>query len=219
MVGEDVVVTLQPSVTDHTFINYWHDLWTFIVFTKNFLALTSLRMLCLAFVVVTASSWQSIEKDAEIKYIETYRNLAIQEMQMHGIPASIKLAQALVESDAGRSVLATRANNHFGIKCKSWWTGGEYFYADDDLDHTGSLTASCFRIYESAQQSFGDHSTFLKSSERYAPLFSQQTSDYQDWAIGLQSCGYATNPRYSKKLIQVIEHYRLYELDQLVAQE
>lgn len=197
----------------------WHDLWASLAFTKSYVALTSLRTLCLALVVVLSSSWKSLENNAEILYIETYRDLAIQEMHLHGIPASIKLAQALVESDAGRSVLATRANNHFGIKCKSWWTGGEYFYADDDLDHSGRLTASCFRIYESVPQSFGDHSVFLKTSERYALLFSPETKNYQEWALGLQRCGYATNPRYAKKLIQVIEHYRLYELDQLNLQE
>lgn len=150
---------------------------------------------------------------AEIDYIHTYHYLAIEEMQEYGIPASIKLAQAMVESDAGRSVLATRANNHFGIKCKSWWTGGQYFYADDDINAAGQLTASCFRIYDSAQQSFEDHSLFLTSSERYASLFGLGI-DYHKWATGLQECGYATNPRYARKLIQIIEKYRLYELDQ-----
>lgn len=151
---------------------------------------------------------------AELQYIRAFQDLAVEEMNLHQIPASIKLAQALVESDAGRSVLAIRANNHFGIKCKTWWTGGQYFYADDDLDNAGQLTASCFRIYDSAQESFRDHSTFLKSSERYSSLFENGTSDYHQWAVGIQNCGYATNPRYSKKLIQVIEKYRLYELDQ-----
>jgi flagellum-specific peptidoglycan hydrolase FlgJ len=150
---------------------------------------------------------------AEVEYIRAHQSLAMAEMHEYGIPASIKLAQALVESDAGRSVLATRANNHFGIKCKSWWTGGQYFYADDDVNAQGQLTASCFRIYDSTQQSFEDHSLFLASSGRYHSLFRYGT-DYQKWALGLQECGYATNPRYGKRLIQIIEKYHLYELDQ-----
>jgi len=151
---------------------------------------------------------------AELRYIEAYKALAVQEMVEYGIPASIKIAQALVESDAGRSVLAVRANNHFGIKCKSWWTGGEYFYADDDLDHSGRLTASCFRIYDNVEQSFIDHSLFLRSSDRYISLFTHEGDDYRAWARGLQRCGYATNSRYGERLIQTIEKYHLYELDQ-----
>ena len=140
-------------------------------------------------------------------------------MHASGIPASIKLAQALVESDAGRSVLALRANNHFGIKCKSWWTGGEYYYADDDRDTSGRLTTSCFRIYDSAEESFNDHSEFLRSSSRYASLFLTARSDYKAWARGLQTCGYASSPQYANRLIQVIEKYRLFELDQDIAGE
>ena len=134
-------------------------------------------------------------------------------MHISGIPASIKLAQALVESDAGRSVLAKRANNHFGIKCKSWWTGGQYFYADDDRDARGRLTASCFRIYDSAEESFIDHSAFLRNSERYARLFEVPITDYQSWAEGLQACGYATSHNYAKELVAVIEKYKLQTFD------
>ena len=136
-------------------------------------------------------------------------------MVEYGIPASIKLAQGLVESDAGRSVLAIRANNHFGIKCKSWWTGGEYYYADDDRDNAGRLTASCFRIYDSPEASFVDHSVFLSTSDRYASLFALPGMDYREWALGLQRCGYATSPKYANRLIQIIEKYHLYELDLL----
>jgi flagellum-specific peptidoglycan hydrolase FlgJ len=151
---------------------------------------------------------------AERAYLDTHAELAIREMQNYGIPASITLAQALVESDAGRSVLATRANNHFGIKCKSWWNGGQYFYADDDRNASGQLMESCFRIYDSVSHSFEDHSRFLKGSSRYALLFDYEITDYHNWANGLQACGYATNTKYSKRLIQIIEKYRLYELDQ-----
>jgi flagellum-specific peptidoglycan hydrolase FlgJ len=154
-----------------------------------------------------------MEDAAEIQYILSHKDLAMEEMRQFGIPASIKLAQALVESDAGRSVLALRANNHFGIKCKSWWTGGQYFYADDDYDKDGRLTASCFRIYDNVQQSFSDHSLFLRSSGRYDTLFSYDLCDYKSWATGLQRSGYATSSKYARNLIQVIEYYRLFEFD------
>lgn len=152
---------------------------------------------------------------AEAQYINTFHILAVEQMHATGIPASIKLAQALVESDAGRSVLARRANNHFGIKCKSWWSGGEYYYADDDRDASGRLTASCFRIYDSAEASFADHGAFLQLSDRYASLFRIPVENYKAWARGLQQCGYATSSHYAEKLIQVIEEYRLYELDKV----
>jgi flagellum-specific peptidoglycan hydrolase FlgJ len=151
----------------------------------------------------------------EWHYIQQHKQFAIAEMELHGIPASIKLAQALVESDAGRSILATRANNHFGIKCKSWWTGDQYYYADDDFDAHGRLAPSCFRFYDSAQQSFTDHSQFLKYSGRYTRLFSLGTDDYRRWAQGLQDFGYATSRNYSNTLIGVIEKYHLYELDEV----
>lgn len=149
---------------------------------------------------------------AERQYIDAYRALAITEMHLHGIPASITLAQALVESQAGRSMLARRANNHFGIKCKTWWTGGKYYYADDDRDDQGRLMPSCFRIYDSPEESFADHSRFLVSSARYSWMLHGELG-YRDWALGLQRGGYATNPRYAEELIRVIEHFRLFELD------
>lgn len=174
------------------------------------------KLLCLVMMICSLLH----EDDATaLEYIRAYQELAVTEMHLHKIPASIKLAQALVESDAGQSVLAVRANNHFGIKCKTWWTGGQYFYADDDLDPSGKLTASCFRIYDSVQQSFMDHSAFLVSSERYTSLFDYKVTEYRLWATGLQNCGYATNSRYSKKLIQIIEKYRLYELDQALLEK
>ena len=149
------------------------------------------------------------------QYLASFEDFAVSEMLAHGIPASITLAQALVESDAGRSILAVRANNHFGIKCKSWWTGNKYYYADDDLDTNGKLTASCFRFYGSAADSFRDHSEFLKLSDRYSSLFLLNFTDYTGWAQGLQECGYATDRKYAERLIRVIEKYRLYELDKV----
>jgi len=148
----------------------------------------------------------------EWQYIKAHEELAVEEMHLHGIPASIILAQAVVESDAGRSTLALRANNHFGIKCKSWWSGGKYFYADDERTSTGQLVPSCFRFYESTEESFSDHSAFLKYSDRYLSLFSFG-ADYKAWARGLQQCGYATDRGYGERLIQVIERFHLDALD------
>lgn len=150
---------------------------------------------------------------AEISYIEKYQSLAIGEMQRTGIPASIKLAQALVESNAGSSVLASRANNHFGIKCKVEWTGVKYFYADDDHDAAGQLIESCFRAYQTPEESYLDHSEFLTMRDRYRGLFKLSKNDYSGWAYGLKNYGYATDPNYAQKLIKKIEKYRLYLLD------
>jgi flagellum-specific peptidoglycan hydrolase FlgJ len=165
---------------------------------------------------IVLTAFTSVDDSTEIRYIEDFKGLALEQMRTHGVPASVILAQAVVESDAGRSVLATRANNHFGIKCKSWWEGAKYYYADDDRAASGQLLPSCFRLYDSAEESFADHSAFLKGSERYASLFSPG-NDYRAWATGLQQCGYATNPRYAMRLIQVIEQFNLHELDGLVA--
>ena len=193
--------------------SFWHDYWPdFPAYSLKISKNTVIAKIFCLLLLLTPFLEES--ETAELAYLKSHEHLAIREMDKHGIPASITLAQALVESDAGRSVLAIRANNHFGIKCKSWWNGGQYFYADDDRNASGELTASCFRIYESVSHSFEDHSLFLKGSERYASLFDYELTDYQKWATGLQNCGYATNSRYSKRLIQLIEKYRLYELDQ-----
>jgi flagellum-specific peptidoglycan hydrolase FlgJ len=157
-------------------------------------------------------SFGTIE-DAEVVYIKSHLPLALKEQQRTGIPASIKLAQAFIESNRGTSVLASRANNHFGIKCKSYWTGSRYFYTDDDKDADGNLIPSCFRMYKSTQDSFEDHSNFLMNSERYDELFTYEQSDYKKWANGLLKCGYATDIRYANKIIEVIEKYSLHQYD------
>jgi len=128
------------------------------------------------------------------------------------IPASIILAQGMIESDCGRSVLASKANNHFGIKCKTW-SGATFFKFDDDKDQHGKLVKSCFRVYNDSHQSYKDHSRFLMKSDRYQGLFVYRSSDYKSWANGLQACGYATDKTYSKKLINTIEKYQLYIYD------
>lgn len=137
-------------------------------------------------------------------YIEQYRHIAIEQQRLHGIPAAITMAQAILESAAGKSELATKANNHFGIKCTSDWPGRTYHYNDD-------RTNACFRHYATAQDSYEDHSLFLKR-KRYESLFALSIGDYKNWAYGLKNCGYATDPNYPEKLIRLIE---LYELNRL----
>jgi LysM repeat protein len=139
------------------------------------------------------------------QYINQYKDCAIEQMQRHRIPASITLAQGILESGAGRSELALKGNNHFGIKCHGWT--GRTVYRDDDRSN------ECFRAYDSPFQSFEDHSLFLTSRPRYSSLFQLKTTDYRGWARGLKAAGYATNPRYADQLIEIIQLYRLYEYD------
>ncbi len=137
-----------------------------------------------------------------VDYIEQYKNLAIAEQIRSGVPASITLAQGIHESAAGKSDLATRGNNHFGIKCKSTWTG-------DTLLHDDDAKQECFRKYPSSEQSYVDHSNFLKGSTRYSALFTLEITDYIGWASGLKKAGYATNPLYVRKLTELVEKYNL----------
>lgn len=147
------------------------------------------------------------------RYIGQHKELAIIEMYRTGIPASITLAQALHESNYGNSDLATKANNHFGIKCKSYWEGMTYYHEDDDLNDQGQLIESCFRAYKTVYDSYIDHSNFLRHTKYYKRLFTIPRDDYKSWAIGLQKSGYATDPNYAKKLIRIVEKYKLNELD------
>ena len=146
------------------------------------------------------------------RYIEDYKDLAVIEMHRSGIPASIILAQALVESRYGTSKLATNANNHFGIKCKSYWQGMTYYHKDDDYKN-GKLIDSCFRSYNTVLDSYVDHSYFLMTTPWYQELFSYSKTDYTNWAIGLKRCGYATNPKYADMLIKKIEQFDLGRFD------
>lgn len=141
-----------------------------------------------------------------LNYIETFKGVAIEEMNTYGIPASITLAQGIIESGSGNSSLAKYANNHFGIKCTSEWKGKAY-YKDDDQRN------DCFRVYKDARQSYKDHSEFLKR-KRYSALFQLDKNDYKNWAYGLKQAGYATNPRYPDLLISTIEKYQLQQYDQ-----
>lgn len=149
-------------------------------------------------------------------YVRQYRDIAITEMHRSGIPASIKLSQAILESNYGRSELARQAHNHFGIKCGNDWAGRGYHLKDDDRDARGQLVNSCFRVFGSPEESFVAHSEFLmdpRKSHRYGALFQLDSKDYKGWAHGLSKGGYATNPEYARLLIRIIEEQRLYEYD------
>jgi len=142
-------------------------------------------------------------------YFDTYKDVAIDQMHQYKIPASITLAQGVLESGAGRSELALKANNHFGIKCNGW-TGRKAYHDDDER-------GECFRAYNSVFESYKDHSEFLTTSQRYSRLFRLKLTDYKGWAKGLKSCGYATSPVYASKLIDIIEVYKLYQYDTVKA--
>lgn len=135
-------------------------------------------------------------------YINQYKNIAMQEQIRTGVPAAIKLGQAILESQTGKSRLATEANNHFGIKCKTEWRGPKIYHNDD-------ANGECFRVYDNAEASFIDHSDFLKTRTHYAFLFKLDVRDFTSWAFGLKQAGYATNPNYPAQLIKAINDYDL----------
>lgn len=148
---------------------------------------------------------QMVWNKAYQQYFDRYKDLAIEQMIRYHIPASITLAQGVLESGAGKSELTVRGNNHFGIKCHGW-TGGTIYHDDDERNE-------CFRAYKNAYDSYEDHSKFLSTSSRYSSLFQLKQTDYKGWARGLKACGYATNPRYAIQLIDIIQLYKLYEYD------
>lgn len=159
---------------------------------------------CLSFAWAMADGGGEPRLTAE-QYIAQWQHVAIQQMEMHGIPASITLAQGLLESGNGNSTLAQRSNNHFGIKCHSDWKGKRVYHDDD-------RRGECFRKYKDAADSYEDHSIFLKK-RRYAFLYDLKPTDYKGWARGLKKAGYATDPKYPHKLIDLIERYDLDKLD------
>lgn len=150
--------------------------------------------------VLTTSRAQ--QNETVRQYINTYKELAMDEMKRTGVPASIKLAQGIHETMAGTSALVLKSNNHFGIKCKTGWTG-------ESVSHDDDARGECFRKYPTAEDSYRDHSNFLKNSTRYAGLFQLDPTDYAGWANGLKKAGYATNPKYPLVLIKLIEDYQL----------
>ncbi len=171
-----------------------------------------------AFIFISLPSlFLSENKELASTYISNFKGIAIEEMHRTGIPASIKLAQGLLESDWGRSDLATSANNHFGIKCGGAWNGNTFYKEDDDKDEKGQLIESCFRAFSSPLESYMAHSDFLtdpKKEYRYGFLFEYEATDYISWAKGLKKSGYATDPKYPNKLISIIEKYNLSRFDQ-----
>lgn len=144
------------------------------------------------------------------EYVQKWSDVAREEMKLYGIPASITLAQGILESGSGDSYLARKANNHFGIKCHEDWEG-KTVYRDDDRKN------ECFRSYPDARKSFRDHSLFLVHRSRYQELFTEDRTDYKAWARGLKKAGYATDPRYHRRLIDLIERYELHRFDQMEA--
>ncbi len=159
---------------------------------------------------LTAAEYDDIVRQA---YIETFSPIAIREMHRSNIPASIILAQAIVESRSGEGELARQTNNHFGIKCKGDWEGETFKYNDDEFDSKGNKVKSCFRKYTTVLDSYIDHTNFLLESRRYQDLFKFGRWDYKKWAWGLQEKHYATDPNYADKLIDVIETHQLYVYD------
>lgn len=176
----------------------------------------AITLVALLLGIVTIADGQPLFNPERIAYVERYKDIAVREMHRTGIPASIKLAQAILESGIGKSDLARQANNHFGIKCGGDWSGRTFEKKDDDRNALGMLVKSCFRAYDDPEQSFRDHSDFLtmpSKASRYGFLFDLDRLDYKGWAHGLKKAGYATNPKYPDLLIGVIEENFLHQYD------
>ena len=159
--------------------------------------------------VLVATSSVKVTPEMVKKYIDYFKGIAKNNMSAYGIPASITLAQGILESGSGTGVLSVKANNHFGIKCHKEWEGPSVRYDDDE-------EKECFRKYKHASESYRDHSMFLTTRSRYASLFELPKDDYKAWANGLRAAGYATDPKYPDKLISLIERYQLYQYDKEV---
>lgn len=160
----------------------------------------------IVFSIFTLSVYGQHRNASYNEYIKEYAPLAVEQMKLHKIPASITLSQGLLESGAGKSELARKSNNHFGIKCGSSWNGRTVRHDDDARNE-------CFRAYRNPKDSYEDHSAFLKRGARYAFLFDLKITDYKGWARGLKKAGYATDPSYANRLITIIEDYELYKYD------
>lgn len=165
------------------------------------------KLILFILILLSISSVHAQRITAE-QYIDLYKDLAIREMKRMGVPAAITLAQGLLETEGGNSELLKKSNNHFGIKCKDTWSGGGVSHDDD-------AKGECFRVYKNAEESYRDHSNFLRSRAWYAPLFKLDVTDYKGWAYGLKKAGYATNPKYPEILIKFIEDHHLQQYDQI----
>lgn len=180
-------------------------------FTSDFYSMKRLNIIIPLFLCLLDFPGRSQERFTVEGYISLYSDLAIKEMERYRIPASITLAQGILESENGNSQLALKANNHFGIKCHKEWTGKTYHHDDDIKDE-------CFRKYGNVEDSYHDHSEFLTTRDRYKPLFDLDIADYKGWAYGLKQAGYATNPRYPEILIRIIEENELDRFDKVGSQ-
>ena len=169
----------------------------------NILRKTIFYLLFLAILPLFTNAQTQITRE---EYIEKYKNIAIAHMEYYGIPASITMAQGILESNSGNSILSRTSNNHFGIKCKKNWTGEKVYHDDDEK-------GECFRKYPSVEESYRDHAEFLDKSPRYDSLFVYASTDYRSWARGLKAAGYATAPDYAERLVRIIEENKLYLLD------
>jgi len=159
--------------------------------------------------VIVSTSQTVVSSDVVVNYVAQFKNVAMDNMRTYGIPASIVLAQGILESGAGRGDLAINANNHFGIKCHQEWTG-------ETIKHDDDAAQECFRKYDNVSESFKDHALFLTTRGRYSNLFTLSKGDYKGWARGLRTAGYATDPKYPNKLISYIERYNLNQYDDQV---
>lgn len=168
--------------------------------------LVMIRTFILSILLLLAISVFGQGKQTREEYLRKFGPIAQKQMETQGVPASVIIAQGMLESDNGNSTLAVKANNHFGIKCHKSWTGAKIYHDDD-------AKGECFRMYKNVESSFTDHSDFLRGSRRYAFLFDLKPTDYKGWAHGLKKAGYATNPRYAEMLIKIIEDNKLYLLD------
>ncbi len=167
----------------------------------------NIKTVAIVVALATASSIYAQTRQTRQEYIERYKHIAIEHMEYYGIPASITMAQGILESSSGNSELSKSSNNHFGIKCKTGWSGRKVYFDDDEA-------GECFRAYKTVEESYRDHAIFLDSSPRYDSLFAYSTTDYKSWARGLKAAGYATAPHYANTLIKIIEDEKLYLLDQ-----
>lgn len=176
-------------------------------FSQKAIAISKFSLLFVVFTIValSAEAAGSVKQTLE-EYVERYKAIAIAHMERYGIPASITMAQGILESDSGNSHLSRSSNNHFGIKCKKNWKGDRVYHDDD-------AKGECFRAYPSVEASYLDHAEFLDSSPRYDSLFAYPSTDYRSWARGLKAAGYATAPDYAERLVKIIEQHKLYLLD------
>lgn len=200
------------KILTEVYLWYTSVFYFFIINAKTF----SLVLISIVFLCNCRNEQGESKKDLMIiRYVDSFSLFAKSEMKRTGVPASIKLAQGILESKYGQSELALKANNHFGIKCGKKWEGFRYSVLSDEWDKKRKKmrpSLGCFRVYESVEQCYSAHSDFLKAV-RYSGLFELSVTDYRGWAAGLQKAGYATDPKYAVKLIKLIESYRLFKYD------